>query len=99
MATIVSRTFNRETYCACKIVTWEISWLKNGFIEEGRQGCFAKTRCLFNNAGVMLFVPEWISGVGEHKVLYSKFSPYYLLIACRYHCVWPCKDCRRILIF
>jgi len=99
MATIVARTFIRGTYIARKIVTWEISSLKNVFIEEGRPGCFAKTRCWFNDEGVMLHVREWISGVGEHKVPYSKFSPYFLLIARRYHSAWPCKDCRRILSF
>jgi hypothetical protein len=58
MTTIVARTFNRGTYFTRKIVTWEISWLKNGFIEEGRQGCFAKTRSWFNDEDVMLHVRE-----------------------------------------
>ena len=35
MATNVARTFNRGTYFACMIVTWEISCLKNGFIKGG----------------------------------------------------------------
>jgi len=41
MATIVSHTFNRGPDFARKIVTWEISSLKNVFIEDGRQDCFA----------------------------------------------------------
>jgi hypothetical protein len=77
MATIIAHTSNRGTYFACKIVTWEISWLKHGFIEEGRQGCFTKTCSWFNDEGVMLNVQERISGVGEHNVSYSKFSPYF----------------------
>jgi hypothetical protein len=56
MATIVARTFNRGTYFAHKIVTCEISWLKNGFIEEGRHGCFAKILTWFDDEGVMLHV-------------------------------------------
>jgi hypothetical protein len=58
MTTIFANTFNRGTYFACKIVTWEISWLKNGFIDEGRQGCFAKTRSWVDDKGVMLHVRE-----------------------------------------
>ena len=68
MATVVACTFNRGAYFAHKIVTREIFWLMNGFIEEGRQGCFVKIRCWLNDECVMLHVQEWISGVRECKV-------------------------------
>jgi len=70
LAFFVARCFNRGWYFARKIVSWEISWVQERTIEEGRRGCFAKVRSWLNDEGVQLAVCEWISGAGEGKSSY-----------------------------
>jgi hypothetical protein len=62
MSFTVARTFGRGVYFARKLVTWENEWMKGGRIEEGKKGCFVKTKSWFNDEGVQLAVWEWIAG-------------------------------------
>jgi len=43
MAQIVARCFGKGVYFARKVVSWEIEWIGNRSISEGRRGCFVKT--------------------------------------------------------
>src|SRR3978361_110198 len=71
MALSVARHYGRGLYLAQKIVTWERQWLEHEEIEEGRQGCFAKTRSWFDDEGVQLAVRDWISGAGDKITAYG----------------------------
>ena len=61
----IARCYEKGLYFSRKIVTWELQWIREGKIEEGRQGCFTKTRSWFNDEGVQLAVRQWVSGAGE----------------------------------
>lgn len=65
MAQVVARCFGKGLYFAQKVVTWELQWIREGKIEEGRRGCYAKTRSWFNDEGVQLAVREWLAGMGD----------------------------------
>lgn len=67
LAYSVARCFNRGWYFARRIITWELTWIKERMIEEGKRGCFSKVRSWLNDEGVQLAVREWISGAGERK--------------------------------
>ncbi|RPA99707.1 hypothetical protein L873DRAFT_1767021 [Choiromyces venosus 120613-1] len=71
LAFFVARCFNRGWYFARKIVTWELSWVQERIIDEGRRGCFAKVRSWLNDEGVELAVREWISGAGERITVHG----------------------------
>jgi hypothetical protein len=58
MATSVARVHGRGLYFARKIIAWERSWLNSREIEEGRRGCYTKTRSWLNDEGVQLAVRE-----------------------------------------
>lgn len=62
---MTARYFGKGTYFARKIVSWEISWRTNQYIEEGRRVCLSKTKSWFNDEGVQLAVREWVSGASE----------------------------------
>jgi len=66
MSFSVARSFGRGLYFAHKVVTWEILVLNGEKIEEGKRGCYSKTRSWFNDEGVLLAAREWISGAGEN---------------------------------
>jgi len=75
MAQVVARCFGKGLYFAQKLVTWELQWILEGKIEEGRRGCYAKTRSWFNDEGVQIAVREWLAGMGESMsstFLYNK---------------------------
>jgi hypothetical protein len=63
----VARCFKRGWYFARKIITWELTWIKERTIEEGKQGCWAKVKSWFNDEGVQLAVREWLAGAGESE--------------------------------
>ena len=67
LAYSVARCFNRGWYFARRIITWELTWIKERIIEEGKRGCFSKVRSWLNDEGVQLAVRKWISGAGERK--------------------------------
>lgn len=67
----VARCFGKGVYFARKIATWELLFLNAEKIEEGKRGCFAKTRFWFNDEGVLLAAREWLSGAGEHITAYG----------------------------
>ena len=64
-ATQVAECYGRGKYLAEKIVTWEIQWMTNRSIEEGKRGCHTKSYSWFNDEGVQLAVRECISCSGD----------------------------------
>ena len=74
LAHIVARCFNRGWYFSRKVVSWELTWLSQRYIPEGKQGCFGKSQSWFEDEGVQLAVREWISGAGE-SLSKSMLSP------------------------
>ena len=61
----VAECFGRRGHLAQKIVTWERQWVTSHCIEDGNQGCHAKSHSWFNDEGVQLSVREHISSSGE----------------------------------
>jgi len=68
MALSVARSHGRGLYFARKIVAWERTWLQSRMIEEGRKGCYTKSRSWLNDEGVQLAVREWLSGAKEAEL-------------------------------
>jgi hypothetical protein len=64
----VAKSFNRGKWFAEKIVTWERTWISSRYIQEGKQGCYLKTKSWFNDEGVLLSAREYISGAGERMI-------------------------------
>ena len=46
-------------------MTWDRQWVTSCCIEDGNQGCHAKSHSWFNDEGVQLSVREHISSSGE----------------------------------
>jgi hypothetical protein len=65
LALMVARCFNRGSYFAKKLISWERLWVSSREIPEGKQGCFQKTQSWFNDESVQLAVREWLSRTGE----------------------------------
>lgn len=61
LATIVARCFGKGIYFARRIVSWEIEWVEDRLIPEGKRGCFAKIRSWFNDEGVQQAIRDWLS--------------------------------------
>ena len=68
MALYIARSHCRGLYFARKIIAWERSWLSSRHIEEGRKGCYAKTKSWLNDEGVQLAVREWLAGATEGEL-------------------------------
>ena len=65
MALYVARSHDRGLHFARKIIAWERSWLRSRDIEEGRKGCYSKSKSWLNDEGVQLAVREWLAGAAE----------------------------------
>lgn len=69
MAAMTSRCFGRGVYFARRIVTWEIEWLREKQIPEGKRGCFTKSQSWFRDEGVQQAVRNWLaSHSGDDKL-------------------------------
>ena len=44
--------FEKGSYMARRVLAWEIGWMKNREIPEGKRGCFAKTRSWLDDEDV-----------------------------------------------
>jgi hypothetical protein len=75
----VARCFSRGTFFSRKLITWERSWIDKGYIPEGRQGCFVKSKSWFNDEGVMLAAREYLSGAGQSEFIFGELFNYILL--------------------
>lgn len=74
MAFLVARCFGKGVYFSRKVISWEIEWIKEQSIEEGKRGCFSKTRSWFNDEGVQLAVREWLAGKSKVEGMSSSDS-------------------------
>lgn len=77
MAKMVARCFGKGIYFARKIITWEIEWMRDNLISEGRRGCFAKTRSWFNDEGVQQAVRDWLGNRSSEGLFL-----YYFILSC-----------------
>ena len=68
IALYIARSHSRGLYFAHKTIAWKCSWLSSQEIEEGRKGCYLKTKSWLNNEGVQLAVREWLAGAREGKL-------------------------------
>ena len=64
----VARGFNRGKYFARRIIEWEGIWIRERYIPEGKQGCFAKSFSWYNDEGVQIAVREWCASTGDSKL-------------------------------
>ncbi len=61
----VAEYFGKGGYSAQKLVTWQHQLITSRCIEDGNQGCHAKSHSWFNDKSVQLSVQEHISLSGE----------------------------------
>ena len=82
MALYVARPRGRGSYFARKIIARERSWLRSRDIEEGRKGCYSKTKSWLNDEGVQLAVREWLARATEavSSATIRRHYPYYMRI-------------------
>ena len=69
MALYVARSHGRGLCFARKIIAWERSWPSGREIEEGRKGCYSKTKSWLNDKGVRPAVREWLAEAAEGKLI------------------------------